>query len=138
MSKTHYGWAGRESDMPASAAYPGAYKLTPCGQHPEFVASTLDWRQVTCLGCLKSPYAKLLLLFVWEDVFAGYWDGIAFALAHDADEARHLIAAERGDPDGPTATLYHSALRELNVRPTAVIRLDENTVPRGWALCGGD
>lgn len=35
----------------------------------------------------------MLKLFVWEGVFCDYADGIAFALAHTADQARELIVA---------------------------------------------
>lgn len=32
-----------------------------------------------------------LKLFVWDEVFCDYTCGIAFALAHDAEEARQMI-----------------------------------------------
>ena len=37
---------------------------------------------------------KDLKLYVWKRVFCDYKCGIAFALAHDEEEARHLIVVE--------------------------------------------
>ena len=38
---------------------------------------------------------KDLKLYVWQEVFCDYTCGIAFALAHDEEEARHLIVVEK-------------------------------------------
>lgn len=35
--------------------------------------------------------AKKLLLFIWRDVFTDYTPGIAFAIAHDKQEAINAI-----------------------------------------------
>lgn len=37
-----------------------------------------------------------LRLYVWDECFASYTDGLAFALAHDSEEARDLIAEQFG------------------------------------------
>jgi len=37
---------------------------------------------------------KDLKLYIWQEVFCDYTCGIAFALAHNVEEARHLIIIE--------------------------------------------
>lgn len=71
---------------------------------------------------------RKLKLYVWEDVFADYYPGMAMALARDVREARRLIAQKYPSPA--------SAMRELAGQPQ-VIRLDEQTAPQAWYVCGG-
>lgn len=46
---------------------------------------------------------KRLSLFVWADCFYDYSAGLAFALAHDAEEARALIVEKIGYTHGDLA-----------------------------------
>lgn len=66
---------------------------------------------------------KKLALYVWENVLTDYTDGIMFALAHDAEEARRLIVAKEG--------ALSPVLEGLGAEPTVI------TEPEGFAVWGG-
>ena len=65
-------------------------------------------------------------LYVWEGVLADYTDGIAFALARDADHARWLIV--RRVPTYQRSTVRAELKR---VRPRVF------SSPKGFAVWGG-
>ena len=44
-----------------------------------------------------------LKLYVWEDVLTDYTDGIMFALAENAEDARNLIVEKMGHRTGDLA-----------------------------------
>ena len=44
--------------------------------------------------------AKKLKLFIWRGILTDYTSGIAFALAHDVEEARALVMADIGYDSG--------------------------------------
>jgi hypothetical protein len=84
-----------------------------------------------------------LKLFVWEGVLRDYTPGIAFALAHDADEARRLIVAQEYRP-GEARNEILSGARSIyddSLQPSIAGELRSEPrvfdAPVGFALRGG-
>ena len=76
---------------------------------------------------------RQLKLYVWEDVFEGYWPGIAFALAYDVRQARKLVTDQYA---GQSPALRASAARELAAEPKIIH--PGTAKPQAWQLSGGD
>lgn len=75
-----------------------------------------------------------LKLYVWDGVFADYTDGIAFALARSAKEARALIVARqtRGcETASSREYMTKRALDEIKTRP------EVRTVKCAYVVVGG-
>ncbi len=71
-----------------------------------------------------------LKLFVWEDVLSDYTDGIMFALAESADEARTIIV-EKAKADG-----YDRHLGEIEIELKVEPKSYNNKV--GFFVFGGN
>jgi len=59
--------------------------------------------QAGCVSCAytkKKRKMKKLKLFVWTGFSPDYTAGLAFAIAEDEDEARHLVIKENGFEPG--------------------------------------
>jgi hypothetical protein len=84
-----------------------------------------------------------LKLFVWEDVLSDYTPGVAFALAHDADEARRLIVARDYRPGEARDEILSGArsIYDAELQPSIAgeLRSDPKVfdAPVGFSLRGG-
>ncbi len=56
------------------------------------------------MNTTRKPRRKVQL-YVWTDFCPDYTSGIAFALAHDEEEARTLIRCAHGDEPGEWGSL---------------------------------
>lgn len=74
---------------------------------------------------------RKLKLYVWEDVFADYYPGMAFALAYDVRQARRLVIEKYSG----TSRASEYARAEVAGQPQ-VIRLD-TAQPQAWQVSGG-
>lgn len=81
-----------------------------------------------------------LRLYVWRDVFRDYTEGVAFALAHDEEEARGLVfdsiewssaEAYRAWRDDPDHDEYTHPFYELAPAP------EVHDAPFGFHVTGG-
>lgn len=85
----------------------------------------------------------MLKLFVWENVLRDYTAGIAFALAHDADEARRLIVAQEYRPGEARDQILSGArsIYDEELQPSIAPELKAEPkvfdAPVGFALRGG-
>ena len=71
-------------------------------------------------------------LYVWEDVLYDYTAGIVFAIAHDEEEARRVVAEEAGEPVNPDVDTYAPVMRDIRFAPP-----DVYDSPTGFYLFGG-
>lgn len=80
----------------------------------------------------EKPEERKLQLYVWEGVFCDYSDGVAFALAGSADEARALIALDYCGKMGKVDQAYvDRCYKELAGDPRCVAG------KAGFLVCGG-
>ena len=64
-------------------------------------------------------------LYIWKDVLRDDLPGVAFAMAHDVDEARRVILRDVEE------VMHDPLLDELTAPPDSVI-----DYPAGWAVWG--
>lgn len=80
-----------------------------------------------------------LHLYVWKDVFRDYTPGIAFALAHNEDEARMLILASMDYGDAEAYWAWRNDPEKLWEYPYAELREapEVHDEPFGIKIYGG-
>ena len=88
---------------------------------------------------------KKLRLYIWREVFAGWYGGIAGAMATSADGAREQVTLDRirdCGRDGHGNTVRLPLHRRQEIRAETFKELSDKpevyTNPRGFHMHGGD